>query len=104
MNTDIEKVGGKPEDKPQGPEVTFQYVNSLQTVKFKADWDTTLDSLWQEALVLLEEPRRAEDRVQAADGTDLMPYLSLTLRQLQDRKLIKGHSFQIVGPTGGASA
>lgn len=103
MSTEIERAGDQSKDKPQGPQVTFEYVNSLETVKFKADWDAVLEALWQEALGLLGEPRRPEDRVQGVDGTDLMPYLTLTLRQLQDQKLIHGHTFQIVGPTGGAA-
>ena len=106
MNVQNDQAGSQPKekDKPQGPQVEFEHVNSLETVKFKADWDTPLKALWEEAYGLLEEPHRAEDRLQDAHGSDLMPYLDLTLRVLRDRKLIRGHHFQIIGPTGGASA
>lgn len=91
-------------EKQEGPQVTFEHVNSLTKVKFKAEWDDLLSTLWDTAYTKLTEPRRPDDRLQSADGTDLMGSLGLTLRQAQEQKLLKGHHFQIVGPTGGASA
>lgn len=87
-----------------GPQVFFEHVNSLATAKIKADWDTTLTALWDMACAALGEPRRPDDRLQSTTGDDLMTVLQLTLRQAQDQKLLKGHHFQIVGPTGGACA
>lgn len=92
----------------QGPEqvgqvtVTIEHVNSLQEVKLHARWTDTIQQLWDEAYRDLNEPHRQDDRLQTEDGVDLMPFLSLSLRQLHDDKQIKTHKFQIVGPTGGA--
>ena len=80
----------------------FEDVNSLETVTFYTPWHTTLTAAWDEAARLLEEPRKPDDRLQSHAGTDLMPYLALTLRELIDRKIVKALRFQIVGPTGGA--
>ena len=84
------------------PLVEFEDVNSLETVTFHTPWHTTLTAAWDEAARLLEEPRKPDDRLQSHAGTDLMPYLALTLRDLIDRKIVKALRFQIVGPTGGA--
>jgi hypothetical protein len=75
----------------------------METAQFKADWDSTLAQIWDAAYLKLEEPRRAEDRLQTAKGDDVMPYLTLTLKQFQEQhpKIWSTH-FQIVGPTGGA--
>lgn len=91
------------QEEQRGPQVTFEHVNSLSKAKFGAGWDDLLSSLWDIAYTKLTEPRRPDDRLQSADGTDLMGYLGLTLRQTQEKKLLQGHHFQIVGPTGGAS-
>lgn len=90
--------------KEHGPQVTFEHVNSLAKVKLAADWDSLISALWEAAYSELGEPHRPDDRLQGADGSDLMGYLGLTLRQAQDQKILHGHHFQIVGPTGGASA
>lgn len=85
-----------------GQAVTFAHVNSLKDVTVHAGKNQTLDELWNEATKEIQEPRRETDRLQAADGTDVMPYLSLTLRQLREQTGIKTRSFEIFGPTGGA--
>ncbi|HEV2160666.1 MAG TPA: hypothetical protein VGR52_00295 [Stellaceae bacterium] len=84
------------------PEVTFEDVNTLDSVTFRARWDMKLTAAWDEAARLLEEPRTNQDRLQTPEGTNLMPHLALTLRELEERKIIKALKFQIVGPTGGA--
>lgn len=85
-----------------GPEVNFEHIASLQEVKFHADWNDTLQHTWDRAYEKLGEAHRADDRLQTAEGVDVMPYLGMTLRQLHDDKALKSRKFQIVGPTGGA--
>jgi len=82
--------------------VSFEDVNAMETVEFRTAWTTTLNATWDEAARLLKEPRKAQDRLQATDGRDLTPYLVLTLRELEERKIVRALRFQIVGPTGGA--
>jgi hypothetical protein len=84
------------------PLVTFEDVNSTETVEFRTAWDTKLTMAWDEAARLLEEPRTNQDHLQTPEGLDLTPFLDLTLRQLEERKIVTALKFQIVGPTGGA--
>jgi hypothetical protein len=84
------------------PLVAFEDVNTLESVDFRTPWHTKLTDAWTEAARLLEEPRKPTDRLQTPQGTDLMPDLQLTLRELVERKIITALKFQIVGPTGGA--
>jgi len=85
-----------------GPKVEFEHVGTSREVDFHASDEDTLQQLWDKAVELLKEPRGPEDRLQSFKGTDLMPHLSLTLKQLKDQKIIDARKFQIVGPTGGA--
>jgi len=87
----------------QEAHVFFEDVNAIESVDFNIAWTTTLNAAWNEAARRLEEPRTPQDRLQAPEGTDLMPYLGLTLRELEERKIVHALRFQIVGPTGGAS-
>ena len=87
---------------PKEPKVEFEDVNSLETVDFRTPWHTHLTAAWDKAANLLEEPRKPTDRLQTPEGKDLMPYLNLTLRELEERKIVHALKFQIVGPTGGA--
>ncbi len=82
--------------------VFFEDVNAIETVDFRTAWTTTLTAAWDEAARLLEEPRKPQDRLQTPEGKDLMPYLGLTLRELEEGKIVHALRFQIVGPTGGA--
>jgi hypothetical protein len=84
------------------PLVEFEDVNSTETTEFHAAWGTKLTAGWDEAAKRLGEPRQPTDRLQTPEGKDLMPYLELTLRELEERKIITALKFQIVGPTGGA--
>ena len=99
---EIEEAKEEIEEAKKEPLVEFEDVNSLETVTFHTPWHTTLTAAWDEAAHLLEEPRKPDDRLQSHAGTDLMPYLALTLRELIDKKIVKALKFQIVGPTGGA--
>ena len=92
----------KGDDEHGGQAVIFEHVNSLKEAKIHAAKDLTLNDLWNEAYVELNEPRRPDDRLQTDDGRDLLPYLGLTLRQLRDETGIKTRKFEILGPTGGA--
>jgi hypothetical protein len=85
-----------------GPKVEFEHVGTSRDVEFHASEDETLQQLWDKAVDLLQETRGPQDRLQSFKGTDLMPYLNLTLAQLKDEKIIDARKFQIVGPTGGA--
>ncbi len=84
------------------PLVEFEDVNAIEAVEFRTPWHTKLTAAWDEAARLLEEPRKPTDRLQTPEGRDLMPDLELTLRELEDKKIITARNFQIVGPTGGA--
>jgi hypothetical protein len=99
---EIEEAKEEIEEAKKEPLVEFEDVNSLETVTFHTPWHTTLTAAWDEATRLLKEPRKPDDRLQSPAGTDLMPYLALTLRELIDKKIVKALKFQIVGPTGGA--
>lgn len=90
------------ENEKKDPKVFFEDMNSLESVKFRTPLHTKLTEAWDEAVKLLKEPRRPTDRLQTPEGTDLMPYLGLTLRELEERKIVTALKFQIVGPTGGA--
>ncbi|GAB1414109.1 MAG: hypothetical protein LC131_06405 [Anaerolineae bacterium] len=85
-----------------GPKLHFEHVASLQDVKFRVSWTTTLQAAWDLAYDKLGEDKRPEDRLQTDDGKDMMGLLGMTMRQLFDDKHLKSHKFQIVGPTGGA--
>ncbi|MFB6465012.1 hypothetical protein [Bradyrhizobium tunisiense] len=99
---EIEEAKEEIDKAKKEPLVEFEDVNSLDTATFHTPWHTTLTSAWDEAVNLLEEPRKPTDRLQSHSGTDLTPYLGLTLRELIDKKIVKALKFQIVGPTGGA--
>lgn len=100
-NSSLEAANG--DDDKQGPKLHFDHIASVQEVKFRAAWSDSLQAAWDAAYTLLGEDRRADDRLQSDDGVDMMPFLTLTLRQLFDDKKLKSHKFQIVGPTGGAT-
>ncbi len=100
---EIEEAEEEIDEAKKEPLVEFEDVNLLETVTFHAPWRTTLTAAWDEAARLLEEPRKPDDRLQNHAGTDLMPYLALTLRELVEKKIVKALKFQIVGPTGGAN-
>jgi hypothetical protein len=85
-----------------GPELHFEHIASLHTVKVHAKWDETLNQAWDEAYGLLGEARRDGDRLQTDDGVDATPYLTWSIRRIHDEKVLRSHKFQIVGPTGGA--
>src|SRR5260370_25160640 len=76
------------EEAKKEPLVEFEDVNSLETATFHTPWHTTLTAAWDEATRLLKEPRKPDDRLQSPAGTDLMPYLALTLRELIDKKIV----------------
>lgn len=100
----IEKVGHEIEEaeRHEEPKVEFEDVNALESVNFRTPWSTKLAAAWNEAAKLLEEPRKPDDRLQTPDGHDLIPYLELTLRELEEKRIVTALKFQIVGKTGGA--
>lgn len=87
-----------------GPKLQFEHVASVQEVTFRVSWSDTLQAAWDMAYVELGEDRRPDDRLQTDDGTDMMPFLGETMRQLFDDKHTKSHKFQIISPTGGAES
>lgn len=91
----------QPED-PKGPSVEVLHLNTNAEAKFHTPWTTTVQAVWDEAYVKLGEGRRDGDSFEAQDGTDLTPYLTLTLEQLRDRHIAASRKFQIKGPVGGA--
>lgn len=101
---EIEKAEGEIEEaeRHKEPTVDFEDVNTLESVDFRTPWHTRLTSAWNEAAKLLGEPRKPNDRLQTPEGRDLTPYLELTLRELEEKKIVAALKFQIVGPTGGA--
>jgi len=103
MNDQVIEKNPQPDDHDvDGPKLTFEHVASVQDVKFKAAWTSTLQAAWDKAYKKLDEVKRADDRLQTDDGADMMPFLGKTIRQLFDDKHTKSHKFQIVGATGGA--
>lgn len=84
------------------PLVFFEDVNTLETAEFRTPWHTKLTAAWDEAAKLMKEPRKPNDHLQTPEGKDLTPYLDLTLRELEEKKIVTALKFQIVGPTGGA--
>ena len=89
------------EARPHEVKVEFEDVNSVETVDFRTSPETKLNEAWDDAAQKLGEPRKPNDRLQTPAGTDLMPYLALTLHELRERKIVHAFQFQIVGPTGG---
>jgi hypothetical protein len=87
---------------PEEPLVVFEDVNESENVEFRTPWATKLTSAWDEAATLLDTPRTPKERLLTPEGTDLAGYLELTLRELQERKIVCVLKFLIVGPTGGA--
>ena len=101
-DTALEKKPQDNDNDDHGPKLQFEQVASVQEVKFRVSWNDTLQAAWDLAYEKLGEDKRADDRLQADDGVDMMSLLGKTMRQLFDDKHTKSHKFQIVGPTGGA--
>ena len=81
------------------------HVRSLVTndkKTFPGSLDATVGKTWEQAYTELRETRRDGDTFRCADGTDLMPLLEVTLRELRERKVCHGEQFEIRGPSGGA--
>lgn len=93
-----------PQERPDhgAPVVEVVYLNSNEETRFHAAWEDTLAMVWDEAYRKLEESRRQGDELQCQDGASLMPYLTLTLAQLRERRICPGRKFAIRSETGGA--
>lgn len=105
IDQQAQAAGAQPHDDDEhGPKLQFEHVASVQEVKFRVAWTDTLQAAWDVAYGKLGEDKRADDRLQADDGTDMTPFLGKTMRQLFDDKNTKTRKFQIVGPTGGAQS
>lgn len=89
-------------DDQKGPSVEVVHLNTNAEAKFHTLWTTTVQAVWDQAYVKFGESRREGDSFEAQDGTDLTPYLTLTLEQLRDRHIAASRKFQIKGPVGGA--
>ncbi len=88
---------------PKGPEVRITDLHTLHEAKFHASWDSTLQQVWDQAYQELGETKRPNDQLQCMKGgVDMTPYLSLTLRQLQEQHVCPDRHFQIHGASGGA--
>lgn len=85
-------------------EVHVMHVNEVDTAKFKASLQATLQAVWDEAYVKLKLPKQPKDIFQTAGNhpTSLMSHLGLTLAQAHGQGLIKNYHFEIVSETGGA--
>lgn len=93
----------KPDPKPDhGPQVQVLYRNTNERAKFPAAWDTTVADVWSKAYAELGEERKDIDTFETEDGTDLGPYLNLTLEQLREQKISPERHFAIRSETGGA--
>lgn len=83
-------------------EVHVKSLITAEEVAFPAEWTSTLQWVWDEAYLKLEEKHRDGDTFRCQGGTDLMPFLGLTLAQAQEQHLCEGRHFEIRGPSGGA--
>jgi hypothetical protein len=85
-------------------EVHVTHVNEVETAKFKASLQATLQAVWDEAYVKLGLSKQPKDIFQTAGNhpTSLMSHLGLTLAQAREQGLIKNYHFEIVSETGGA--
>lgn len=85
-------------------EVHVTHINEVETAKFKASLQATLQAVWDEAYVKLKLSRQPKDIFQTAGNhpTSLMSHLGLTLAQAHKQDLIKSYHFEIVSETGGA--
>lgn len=80
-------------------------VKSLITAEvkeFDVNWNWTLQQVWDEAYGKLEESKRTGDTFRCDGGTDLTPYLGLTLAQARGKDICPDRHFEIRGPSGGA--
>jgi hypothetical protein len=83
------------------------HVKSLKTGEkrnFKMSESASLDQVWTQANVELDENRGGEDTFRCEGGLDLMDRLNQTLAQLREEKICVNRHFEIKGPSGGARA
>lgn len=85
------------------PIIKVTYLNTNEEKKFHTSWGTTLMEIMNKAYQELGEMKKDKDILQSEDGTDLTPYLSLTLEQLREQHIAINRHFQIKCETGGAS-
>ena len=83
-------------------EVQVKSLITGETKRFPANWDWTLQRVWDQAYEKLEEKKRTGDSFRCHDGTDMTPFLGLTLTQAREQHVCPDRHFEIRGPSGGA--
>ena len=84
--------------------VHVKHLGEHEKVSFKVGLSQTLQQIWDEAYKELEIAKSDRDVFQAPhkpNPIDLMPHITLTLKEAQTRDLCK-HDFEIAAGTGGA--
>lgn len=71
---------------------------------FEALETATIQEIWDQSYLALNETKLPEDIFRAEDGTDLMTMLVLTLGELDEKRIAINHHYEIKGPSGGANA
>lgn len=84
------------------PEVQVTYLSTNAEKKFHVEWDWTLQQVWDLAYEKLEEARKPKDLFKTEGGTDLTPYLAVTVRRAFEEKIARPFKFEIRSETGGA--
>jgi hypothetical protein len=90
------------EGSDKGPIVEVTNLNTNESVKFHANWDETLQVVWDRAYTELKEAKNAGDELLCEGGAVLTGYVNSTLAQLRDQKICQNRKYQIRRPTGGA--
>ena len=85
-------------------EVQVKSLKTGETVRFRVSESATLQSVWDTALIKLNETRNAGDTFRCSDGQDLTAYLHQTLAQMHKEKVCVDRHFEVKGPSGGAVA
>ena len=80
------------------------HVNEVEKASFPERLTATLQQVWEKSYVELKIPPKPKDVFQTADKNpkSLMSFLSLTLEQAHQQKVIEDYCFGIASETGGA--
>lgn len=90
--------------KPDLQQLHFKHIPEAEQANFKMPVSTTLQAAWDKAYDEMDLTRDPNDVLQSAGGKpkSLQAYLSYTLAQLKDERIISAYNFEIVRATGGA--
>jgi hypothetical protein len=80
------------------------HVNEVEKASFAERLTATLQQVWEKSYIELKIPPKPKDVFQTANKNpkSLMSFLSLTLEQAHQQKVIEDYCFGIASETGGA--